>query len=155
MLRFLRQVSRTCPALLSSGLAPALAALVAERPECGLEQVLRLRLDDLVLSLQEGGGLLRLTGLVSGYCLLAQLGMVEAGLEERAQAPIEAVARLLAAPAGTPTTLVRELCLRLLQLGTALGAGVSGAARLFRNPSTGREPNSGAAHPLGRASRAA
>ncbi|KAH9372214.1 hypothetical protein HPB48_003421 [Haemaphysalis longicornis] len=102
MLRFLRQVSCTRPALLSSGLAPALAALVAERPECGLEQVLRLRLDGPELSSQEGGGLLRLTGLVSGYCLLAQLGVVEAGREEWARAPIAAVAHWLAAPAGTP-----------------------------------------------------
>ncbi|XP_077553857.1 DNA-dependent protein kinase catalytic subunit-like isoform X3 [Haemaphysalis longicornis] len=125
MLRFLRQVSCTRPALLLSGLAPALAALVAERPECGLEQVLRLRLDGPELSSQEGGGLLRLTGLVSGYCLLAQLGVVEAGREEWARAPIAAVAHWLAAPAGTPTPLVRELGLRLLQLGTALGAGAA------------------------------
>lgn len=146
MLGFLRQVSGTFPDLLSSSFASALSDFLAKRPECSLEKLLDMDIDELncppgTLELSQAADVepmdedpkqqqgqkdvLRLTGLVSGYRLLAELNIVKVD-PELSLAPVRAVARFLGRQQiVSPTPLTKELCLHLLELATALGASAS------------------------------
>ncbi|KAK8776726.1 hypothetical protein V5799_029934 [Amblyomma americanum] len=144
MLGFLRQLSATFPDLLSSSFTSALSSFLTKRLECSIEKVLDLDINELncppeTLELsqaadaepmdedqqQQQKDLLRLTGLVSGYRLLAELNIVKVD-PEAALAPVRAVARFLGGQQiVSPTPLAKELCLHLLELATALGASAS------------------------------
>ncbi|XP_070379748.1 DNA-dependent protein kinase catalytic subunit-like isoform X1 [Dermacentor albipictus] len=142
MLGFLKQAATAFPDLLSSSFSLALGDFLAKHPECTLEKVLELKLSELshpseTLDLSQAdlepmdedtepwqNDMLRLMGLVSGYRLLAELKIVKAG-PEKAMAPVCAVAEFFGERAVSPTPLFKDLCLRLLELATSLGASAS------------------------------
>ncbi|KAL1417557.1 hypothetical protein MTO96_006113 [Rhipicephalus appendiculatus] len=144
MLGFLEQVKATFPDLLSSSFSSALKDFLATHPDCTLEKVLELNLSELdhpseSLELSQAdlepmeeeaaeprqNDILRLTGLASGYRLLAELKITQVAEPKSAMAPVRAVAEFFAKRAVAPTPLFKELCVHLLQLAASLGVSDS------------------------------